>query len=209
MAIMNTRNFDKEAPGWDSNPIRVKLAGDIATALAHRVHLKPDMEVLDFGCGSGLLTLFLVPFVKSVMALDSSRGMLDVVEKKIADQNITNVKPLYWDVVKTKSLIGKYHLITASMALHHVEDAEKLINIFYDHLLPGGFLAIADLDLDNGLFHEDKSGVFHNGFDRERLKSYFKRVGFRDIAVSDAAIVNKPVIGALKKFTVFLATGKK
>ena len=206
---MSIRNFDKEAAGWDSNPMRVKLAGDIATALAHRVHLKPDMEVLDFGCGSGLLTLFLAPFVKNVTALDSSRGMLDVLGAKIAGQKVNNVKPLYWDVVTTKNLIGKYHLITSSMALHHIEDVSGLINIFYDHLLPGGFLAIADLDLDNGLFHGDKSGVFHNGFDRERLKSYFKRVGFRDIAVSDAAIVNKPVIGALKKFTVFLATGKK
>jgi len=209
MAIMHTRDFDKEAAGWDSNPMRVKLTGDIAVALAHTIKLKPEMEVLDFGCGSGLLTLFLAPFVKSVTALDSSRGMLDVLEKKIADQKITNVKPLYWDVVNTKSLIGKYHLLTASMALHHVDDVAGLINIFYDHLLPGGFLAIADLDLDNGLFHEDKSGVFHNGFDRERIKSYFKKFGFRDIAVSDAAIVNKPVAGVLKKFTVFLTAGKK
>ena len=61
MAIISTRNFDKEAPGWDSNPMRVKLTGDIAVTLARRVKLKPEMEVLDFGCGSGLLTLFLAP----------------------------------------------------------------------------------------------------------------------------------------------------
>jgi len=206
---MNTRDFDKEAAGWDSNPMRVKLAGDIATALAHRVHLKPDMEVLDFGCGSGLLTLFLAPFVKSVIALDSSRGMLDVLEKKIVGQKIVNVKPLYCDAMHVRGLVGKYNLITSSMALHHVEDAVGLINIFYDHLLPGGFLAIADLDPDGGLFHDDKTQVFHNGFDRERIKSYFKKFGFRDIAVSDAAIVNKPVAGILKKFTIFLAVGKK
>jgi len=43
---------------------------------------------------------------------------------------------------------------------------------------PGGFLSIADLDSDDGQFHEDKTGVFHSGFDRNVMRQYFSEAGF-------------------------------
>jgi tRNA (cmo5U34)-methyltransferase len=206
---MALRDFDKDAVNWDNNPARVKLTSDIARALVSHVKLRHDMEVLDFGCGTGLLTLFVAPFVKNVMALDGSRGMLDVLNKKIAHQKTDNVTAMYWDITATKNLPGKYHLITSAMAMHHVEDVLGAVTIFYNYLLPGGILAMADLDLDKGRFHEDKSGVFHNGFDREKLKVYLKSVGFHDVHIMDAAAINKPVADKIEKFKIFLAVGEK
>ena len=49
------RDFDKQAATWDENPGRVKLAEDVAGAVAQQVALLPDMDGLDFGCGTGLL----------------------------------------------------------------------------------------------------------------------------------------------------------
>jgi precorrin-6B methylase 2 len=51
------RDFDKEAAAWDEQPARVQLAGDVAAAIVRQVTLRTDMDVLDFGCGTGLLTL--------------------------------------------------------------------------------------------------------------------------------------------------------
>ena len=206
---MKTRDFDKEAAGWDSNPARVKLAGDIGHVLVNKMKLTRTMEVLDFGCGSGLLTLFIAPLVKTVIALDSSQGMLDVLEKKLICQNINNVKVLFSGGQSIETLIGKYDLIVSSMALHHVEDAMGLVSIFYKHLLPDGIVAIADLDLDDGEFHEDSTGIFHNGFDRSKLKIDFENIGFRNVSLVNAATVEKSISGILKKFTIFLIMGKK
>ncbi|MBP1708041.1 MAG: Methyltransferase type 11, partial [Chloroflexi bacterium] len=66
------RDFDKDAANWDDNAGRVKMANNIANAILDAVRLRPDMEVLDFGCGTGLLTLRLQPLVKSIHGVDSS-----------------------------------------------------------------------------------------------------------------------------------------
>lgn len=48
------RDFDNAAATWDENPARVKLAHDVARAIRHTMQLTPDMDVLDFGGGTGL-----------------------------------------------------------------------------------------------------------------------------------------------------------
>ena len=82
---MNTekRDFDKEAASWDENPARVKVVKDIFEAIVRQVTITSDMDVLDFGCGTGLLSLQLQPFVRSVTGMDSSQGMLDVLKQKV------------------------------------------------------------------------------------------------------------------------------
>jgi cyclopropane fatty-acyl-phospholipid synthase-like methyltransferase len=53
------RNFNQEAANWDRVPGRVKVAQDIAHSMIQEITLTPDMDVLDFGCGTGLLTFAL------------------------------------------------------------------------------------------------------------------------------------------------------
>jgi SAM-dependent methyltransferase len=64
------RDFDQEAAKWDQVPGRVKVARDIAQSILREIILTTDMDVLDFGCGTGLLTFALQPFVH--MPLGSS-----------------------------------------------------------------------------------------------------------------------------------------
>jgi len=61
-----TRDFNKAAATWDEEPRRLKLAGEVADAIAKSIPLTPSMDVLDFGCGTGLLTLNLQPGVRSL-----------------------------------------------------------------------------------------------------------------------------------------------
>ncbi len=82
-------DFDKKAASWDENPHRVSLANDIAGAIIDEKILAPDMDVLEFGCGTGLLTLKLRPLVRSLTGVDGSKGMLGVLEAKIEDQGLT------------------------------------------------------------------------------------------------------------------------
>jgi len=97
---MNSQNrdFDKEAATWDENPGRVKMANNVANTILDAISLKNTMKVLDFGCGTGLLTLRLQPFVASITAVDSSAGMLEVLNRKIESQNITNITTEHLDI---------------------------------------------------------------------------------------------------------------
>jgi 2-polyprenyl-3-methyl-5-hydroxy-6-metoxy-1,4-benzoquinol methylase len=202
------RDFDKEAAAWDENPARVKLAADVAAAVARQTPLNPEMNVLDFGCGTGLLTLRLAPLVRSVAGVDSSQGMLDVLAAKVANGNVTNVKTLCLDLDRGDVLPGSYDLIVSSMTLHHIERIDSLLAQFHAALLPVGRLCLADLDLDDGQFHSDNQGVFHFGFDRAALRQAFADAGFESIQDTTAAEVIKPgADGKLRPFSIFLMTG--
>ncbi len=204
------RDFDKEAASWDERPLRVKLAKDIADAILKQITLTSEMDALDFGCGTGLLTVQLQHLVHSITGMDSSQGMLDVFNTKIARLKQTNVRTLLVDLDKGDTLAGNYHLIVSNMTLHHVKKIEPLFDQFYSIMTPSGYLCIADLDLDDGQFHEDNTGVFHFGFDRTALRRTFAEAGFENIRDTSAAEVTKMTPnGEPLQFTVFLMTGQK
>lgn len=204
------RDFDKEATTWDEIPARVKLANDLAAAISDEILLTSTMDVLDFGCGTGLLTLQLQPVVHSITGVDSSRGMIDVLKAKIDRQNLPNIKTQYLDTEKGDILEGTYHLIVSGMTLHHIKEIRRLLDQFYRILAPSGYLCIADLDLDNGQFHDNNDGVFHFGFDRALLRKDFMKAGFDDIRDRTGVEVMKPGSdGRMRSFTIFLMTGRK
>ncbi len=204
------KDFDSEAAAWDENPGRVELANDIANAILKATALGPMMDIMDFGCGTGLLTTRLHSFVRSVTGIDSSPGMLDVLKAKIDENRLTNIVIQYLDLDRDEELKGRYDVIVSGMTLHHIKEIRPLLNQFYKVLAPAGSLCIADLDLDDGKFHESNEGVFHFGFDRESLRKDFLAAGFEEVADTTAAEVVKPdPEGEKRTFTVFLMIGKK
>ena len=204
------KDFDQEAAQWDANPGRVKLAGDVADAMIRAVSPAKDQDALDFGCGTGLVTLKLQPLVKSITGMDSSRGMLAALESKVAGQGLSNVRTQILDLEQGGKVEGHYHLIVSSMTLHHVPDPAALISQLAGALLPGGTLAVADLDTEDGSFHGDNTGVLHLGFDRARIKGLFERAGLSAVRDVTAAVVAKEIEGKGRRdFPVFLVIGEK
>lgn len=209
MALNRKNWFDKSAQAWDEKPLRVRLANDVANAVKSRVPLTPETDVLDFGCGTGLLSLALQPFVRNVTGVDSSSGMLSELAGKIQQQGVSNVNTLHLDVEQGDVLSGSYHLVVSSMTLHHIPQVGQLFDQFKNILMPGGHLAVADLDAEGGRFHEDNTGVFHFGFDRDELARELIAAGFRDVADATAAEITKaPAENCTETFTVFLLTAR-
>ncbi|MDA8423191.1 MAG: class I SAM-dependent methyltransferase [Nitrospiraceae bacterium] len=210
MKTKERRDFNKEAAQWDANPGRVKLANDVADSIIREMAPTQDMDVLDFGCGTGLVTLRLQPLVRTITGADSSEGMLGVLEGKVASQGLTNVRTQHADFEKGGRVHGVFHLIVSSMTLHHVPDPAALFRQWQDLLVPGGRVCFADLDAEDGSFHGDNTGVFHLGFDRDRLKTLLQEAGFHDIRDATAATMTKDVEGKGKRaFPVFLITARK
>jgi len=204
------KDFDKEAVQWDANPGRVKLANDVGDAIIREAGLSKDMDVLDFGCGTGLVTLKLQPLVKTITGADSSKGMLGVLDNKIKTHGLKNVQTRYVDFEKGERINGKYHLMVSSMTLHHVPDTAALFKQWHELLLPAGKICVADLDSEDGSFHGDNTGVFHHGFGREELKKLLREIGFNDVRDTTAATMTRPVEGnGTREFPVFLIIARK
>ena len=181
------------------------MADSVARAIRETIPLSPEMDVLDFGCGTGLLTLRLQPFVRTITGIDTAPGMLAVLEKKVRDRDLSNVSMQLVDVERGELPSGSYDIVVSSMTFHHLRDVGLVLGRLATLVRPGGRLAVADLDCDEGKFHDSNDGVFHAGFDRCSMKKYFESAGLGSIRNRTAAIVTKPS----GTFTVFLMSGRK
>jgi 2-polyprenyl-3-methyl-5-hydroxy-6-metoxy-1,4-benzoquinol methylase len=212
MSNKKPNHFDEAAANWDTVPQRVELAKAVGEAVLCQVNPTRDMDVLDYGCGTGLLGLFLLPHVRSVTGADSSPGMLQVLDDKIRSGGLQQMHVEQLDLAHDPTPASRYHLITANMVMHHVDHIETLLAAFFQMLLPGGFLAIADLDTEPGLFHgpEVAASVYHHGFDRHVFMDHLHRVGFVDVKDMTAHVIHKPISsGEVREFPIFLIVGQR
>ncbi len=200
---MMSNLFDKKADNWDTQSIPQQLSKTIGPAIIENIELRPDMEVMDFGAGTGLLTSHIAPLVKSVTAVDISAAMLDRLTAK--PELKEKVTACCQDILD-KPLDKQFDLIISAMAIHHVKATALLLESFARHLKPGAQVALADLDSEDGSFHPPQTqGVFHLGFDREAFSLLLKKSGFEDIQFLTAHIIEKDGTD----YPVFLVLARK
>ena len=212
MSNTAANHFDEAATSWDAEPRRIELAKAVGEAILRQVRPTRDMDVLDYGCGTGLLGLFLLPHVRGVTGADSSPGMLKVLEDKIRIGGLQQMRAERLDLGHDPVPDSRYHLIVANMVMHHVDQIETLLTAFYQMLLPGGVLAIADLDTEPGLFHSPDvaASVFHHGFDRQVFMDRMCQLGLVEVKDATAHVIRKPIAnGEAREFPVFLIIGRR
>lgn len=203
--MSDVNRFDQAAATWDEHPRRVKQTRGVADEIERQIHLSHDLDVLDFGCGTGLLTLALQPLVRRITGADTSSGMLDVLREKVQAQGLANVDTLLLDPREFPSAPACFHLIVSSMALHHVADLAPLFKWFHEQLHPGGRVALADLDREDGSFHGDSTDVHHLGFERSELQALLAEADFADLGATTALVTRK----GDRDYPIFLITGRK
>jgi ubiquinone/menaquinone biosynthesis C-methylase UbiE len=201
--------FDRVAAEWDSNPTRVNLARAVVDAIRSAVPLSPSLRGMDFGAGTGLVTLGLLPHVASLTAVDASPEMLRVLDQKLQALGIGNVFTLACDIARAPLPTAQFDLIVSSMTLHHLPDVPGVLRRLRPSLRPGGWIALADLDAEDGSFHADMTGVYHRGFARTQIQDWLGEAGFTDAALRDAHRISRPgADGRERTYGVFLATAR-
>lgn len=210
MEMNKARDFNTEAATWDDSPQRIAMTRSIADAIITRILLSKETDVLDYGAGTGLVSLAIQPHVGSITAADSAPAMLEKLAEKIVAGGIENVKTMLLDLENVPVPDLRFDLIISSMVFHHIADISGLFSKMCMMLRPGGHIAIADLDPDDGEFHRDKTGVMHNGFDRKHMQNLFAENMLTEINSETACTVKREVAGkGEREFTVFLITGKR
>ena len=181
--------FKEKARDWDENDRIKALSSGIGSAIQANVSLNDTMQVMDFGAGTGLIAGQIVDKVGHVTAVDVSPAML---EKLTAKEELQGKVDTLCRNILEQPLAQRFDLIVSAMAMHHVEDTDKLVACFAEHLKPGGKIALADLDEEDGSFHPaDIEGIYHAGFNREALGSVLSRHAFSDIRFITAHTINK------------------
>ena len=176
----STNPFDSSARNWDQRRMSVQLA-EVADLLLPLLQLTDQQHWLDFGSGTGLLSVPLAAKVGQVTALDTSEKMLEV----LAEKGVNNIETLNQNVFS--GLPHNYDGVVSCMALHHVESTEALLKQFYQHLNNDGQLALVDLYAEDGSFHGDNEakGVKHLGFNIETLRATAEAIGFVEVSFAE------------------------
>jgi ubiquinone/menaquinone biosynthesis C-methylase UbiE len=170
-------NFDARAKDWDEIPVRAERARAVAQAIREGLKLTKQTTALEYGCGTGLLSFALQPHLGPIVLADSSTGMLEVLRDKIAASGAKNMTPLQLDLATDPLPTARFDLVYLLMTLHHIPDTQDLLRKFHTLLKPGGHLCIADLDKEDGSFH-DYEFVGHTGFERKELQAQLEGAGF-------------------------------
>ena len=87
-----TDQYTARAGEWDEVPWKIELAQDAYTAICARVKIRPEARLIDFGGGTGLLTLKFIPRVSKITVVDTSAAMLGVLREKIEIQKLPNIE---------------------------------------------------------------------------------------------------------------------
>lgn len=195
--------FAAKAGDWDASDRRTQLAAAIGASILERVPLHEQMQVLDFGAGTGLISARLAPRVGRILAVDVSPAMLEKLAAKPELEG--KVETLCRDILE-EPLDERFDLIASAMTLHHVEETAALLQRLHDMLNDAGTIALADLDQEDGSFHPPGTeGIFHFGFERGELRALLERHGFEQIEFSTAHVIR----GEEKDYPVFLVTASK
>lgn len=195
--------FSEKAKDWDQDDFKTRLSRGISNAMLSNVPFETDMELMDFGAGTGLISGNLAPKVARISAVDISQGMLDQLAAK--PELHGKVEILCHDIMEVP-LEKHFDIIVSAMAMHHVEDTDKLIEQFAAHLRDGGQVALADLDQEDGSFHPPGTeGVYHAGFNRNDLQFLLEKHGFSDVHFVTAYTVERDN----KSFPIFLVMARK
>jgi ubiquinone/menaquinone biosynthesis C-methylase UbiE len=169
---MENNVFEQMAQRYDSEE-RKQLAKVISEEVRTELQNSSDQSLIDYGSGTGLVSLELTDLVKSVLLVDSSEQMLEVAEVKISRRGISNAKLLYADFTKETAEL-KADIVFMSLVLLHIPDTQKILQQLFSILNEGGKLIIVDFDKNELISHPK----VHNGFLHEELKTKLSKAGF-------------------------------
>ena len=143
-AKQSEHNMDRAARFWDRIAERYSKR-PIADEAAYRKKLevtreyfRPDMNVLELGCGTGSTAIAHAPFVKHIRAVDISSKMIEIARRKADAANIDNVTFERSTIDELDAPVQSLDAVLGLSILHLVENKEAVITRVHSMLKPGG-----------------------------------------------------------------------
>ena len=128
---------------------RARMLNILKSLYRHFMKNKRKKNILDLGCGDGIVSHELLKTGGPVSAtlLDGSSGMLEAAKVRLKDfKNVLYVQAGFQELLRKEVLHTNYDFIASSLAIHHLTMKEKkaLFRKIYQHLCPGGYFVNID-----------------------------------------------------------------
>lgn len=152
-------------------------------------YIKPEINVLELGCGNGKTLIELSKFNLNITAIDLSQKAIDISKNTVKNSKIKYVR---LDVMDIESLNETYDLIIGNYFLHHFIDssAEIVLKKLYSVLNKDGIIAMENFSINDVRFSKGKklddtvflrNNILYNYFSKERLEKIILNSNFEII----------------------------
>lgn len=165
--------FADAAEQWES--IRHELYGNRFTTDAMLALIPSDWVLADLGCGSGILSAQLSPFVKRIIGVDNSEPMLIAAQQR--NENAANIDLRKGELTALPIEADAVDATLCVIVLSYIEDAQSAVQEMARILKPGGRAIIVDLLAHNRDPFRRQMGQVHSGFTTDRLTDFFEQAG--------------------------------
>jgi len=117
-----------------------------------RGYLQPDMEILEFGCGTGGTAIAHAAFAKHIQAIDFSERMLEIARTKADAEDIANVTFEKADITSLSVPDETYDAVLGLSILHLLKNKDEVIAKVFRMLKPGGVFVTSTTCLGDTMF---------------------------------------------------------
>jgi ubiquinone/menaquinone biosynthesis C-methylase UbiE len=137
MMDQSAKFWDKIAERYSRQPIADEAAYQKKLQVT-REYLKPDMEVLEFGCGTGSTAIAHAPYVKHIQAIDISSKMIAIAQRKVDANNVANISFSRSTIEEVRVPDESLDAVLGLSILHLLDNKEDAIAKVFRMLKPGG-----------------------------------------------------------------------
>lgn len=186
-------NYDTDSRKQLSDIIRLEISKYIPDNCSNSI-------LLDYGGGTGLVSLPIAEIFKNVIIADTSKSMLEVALSKINSGNISNASV---SLVDDTILLPNADIVIISLVLIHIPNTGAILKKIYEILNPNGKIIIVDFDKNEKVNHPK----VHNGFQHKELKSILEKEEFKNITIENFYSANN--LFMKEDATLFIAQAEK
>ncbi|KAI0062076.1 S-adenosyl-L-methionine-dependent methyltransferase, partial [Artomyces pyxidatus] len=217
----NAHHFDDVARKYDDIPGAQELARRVGIAMRSVYPFDEDeTTVLDFACGTGLVSRALAPYAKMLLGVDISQGMVDEYNRRVANQGIApeEMRAVRAELTGAEGELNglRFDVVVCSMAYHHFASYKDMTRVLAYFLKPGGSILVVDIMKDDA-GTEVIPQQFHHvvphtaGISESEMRDAFEGAALEDFVFEKAGMAKRPDrVGQLgTSFNFFIAKGTK
>jgi ubiquinone/menaquinone biosynthesis C-methylase UbiE/DNA-binding transcriptional ArsR family regulator len=192
--------FSSSAGQWDR--LRQEMFGQGSSLHALPALFDSTWVVGDLGCGTGLTTAAIAPFVARTIAVDRSGEMLQAARRRLRDYPNVDIRRGELEALPIAD--GDLDVGIIMLVLHHVPDPAAVLREAARAIKPGGRLVLCDMLPHDREEYKQQMGHVWLGFSEDQINRLLTSSGFDRIR-----IVPMPVDPEAKGPALFVASATK
>lgn len=130
--------WNRMADRYAAQPIADEAAYQTKLAATRRL-LRPDMELFEFGCGTGSIALIHAAHVRHIRAVDFSERMIEIAEEKAQKAGVENIGFEVGSIENVELAPQSLDMVLGMSILHLLRNKEAAIAKVFRALKPGGY----------------------------------------------------------------------